>query len=186
MLNKKHKKQQGFTLIEMMVTVAVIAITLAIAVPSFTSLINGNRLTGQANEILAALILARTEAIKQNQVMVLCHSSDATNCSAAPSTGWKGWLVMREGGGIVIANGQINANRITTLASLSLSSASDSIRFTPQGLARTATNGALNGTIRVCMSSVDNNVRDIVLRSGGRAHVNSSSAASCGAPANPS
>ncbi|WP_074467441.1 GspH/FimT family pseudopilin [Rheinheimera salexigens] len=184
--NKHYKKANGFTLIELMVTVAVVAITLTVAVPSFTGLINGNRLTGQANEIIAAFILARTEAIKQNQVVVLCHSSDAATCSDAPVAGWQGWLVMREGGGTVIASGQINTGRIKALASPAVSGASDIIRFTPQGLARTSTNGALNAVLRICIPSIDNNVRDVELRSGGRARITQGASASCNAPANPS
>ena len=86
-------RQCGFTLIELMVTVAVLAIVLTVAVPSFANLVNGNRLTAQANDMLAGLILARTEAIKQNQSMLFCHSSDGETCSGAPAAGWQGWLV---------------------------------------------------------------------------------------------
>lgn len=187
--NKHYKKANGFTLIEMMVTVAVVAITLTVAVPSFTGLINGNRLTGQANEIIAAFILARTEAIKQNQIVLFCHSSDGAKCSKAPAAGWQGWLVARQtiltGAAAVIASGQINANRIKASTNPAVAT-SDVIRFTPQGLARTSTNGALNAVLRICIPSIDNNVRDVELRSGGRARITQGASASCNAPANPS
>ena len=57
--------RNGFTLIELMVTVAVLAIIIAFAVPSFVNLVENSRVTTQANTLLAAMNLARSEAIKQ-------------------------------------------------------------------------------------------------------------------------
>src|SRR3546814_3559152 len=59
-------RQHGFTFIELMLTIAVAAILLAIATPSFTSIINSNRLTGAANEMVATLQAARMEAVRLN------------------------------------------------------------------------------------------------------------------------
>lgn len=56
----------GFTLIELMVTIAVAAILLAVAVPSFRHLIISNRLTTAANDVVTALTVARSESIKRN------------------------------------------------------------------------------------------------------------------------
>lgn len=186
--------QRGFTLIELMVTVAVLAIVLTVAVPSFASLVNGNRLTAQANDILAGLILARTEAIKQNQSMIFCHSADGATCSAAPATGWQGWLVRGTIDATPIATGVMLSSNLTVLASSNVVSATfdsttNAIRFSPQGLIRSGSaNTALNGVLRVCLPSTqtDPNSRDIELRSGGRTRVVSNDVAdSCPAPANP-
>lgn len=62
---------QGFTLIELMVTISIAAILLGIAIPSFTSTITSNRLTTNANELVTALNLARSEAIKRGQHVVV-------------------------------------------------------------------------------------------------------------------
>jgi len=62
---------QGFTLIELMVTVSIAAILLGMAIPSFTSTITSNRLTTNANELVTALNLARSEAIKRGQHVVV-------------------------------------------------------------------------------------------------------------------
>ena len=70
-----------------MVTVAVLAVLAAIAVPSFTGLINANRLASQTNELLATLQFARSEAMRSNRRVTVCASSDSVNCAAA-GTAW--------------------------------------------------------------------------------------------------
>ena len=58
----RRKKIQGFTFVELIVVVAVAAILMGTAVPSFTSLMNSNRLATQANDLLGAIMIARSEA----------------------------------------------------------------------------------------------------------------------------
>jgi type IV fimbrial biogenesis protein FimT len=72
---------RGFTLVELMVTLGVIAILTVIAVPNFNSMINSNRLTTAANEIVGALNTARMEAIKRNAYTQFCSDSSSSNTS---------------------------------------------------------------------------------------------------------
>jgi type IV fimbrial biogenesis protein FimT len=63
------KLGHGFTLLELMVTVAVLAILVTVGVPSFRDLIQNNRVTTQTNELVTALNFARTEAVKRGRAI---------------------------------------------------------------------------------------------------------------------
>ncbi|KKO47432.1 hypothetical protein WG68_00570 [Arsukibacterium ikkense] len=184
----------GFTLIELMVTVAVLAIVLTVAVPSFANLVNSNRLSAQANDMLAGLILARTEAIKQNQSMLFCHTTDGENCSVPPAAGWQGWLVRGTVDTAPVATSVMLSANLRVLSSANVANATvdatgHSIRFNPQGLVRSGNaNNALNGVLRICLpdNQINPNSRDIELRSGGRTRVVSNNVAvNCPTPADP-
>lgn len=67
--------KNGFTLIELMVTIAILAIIATIAVPSFQSIIERNRTVTQANNFLSAVQLARSEAVKRRDTVTLTADS---------------------------------------------------------------------------------------------------------------
>ena len=96
--------QSGFTLIELMVTISIMAILLMIAVPSFQNATLGSKLSSFANNLVSSAHLARSEAIKRNADVTLCVSnSDGTDCG---SGGWEqGWIVL-SADGIVIQHQQ--------------------------------------------------------------------------------
>lgn len=75
---QKPNKSSGFTLIELIVTVSIAAILMAMAIPSFVETIKSNRLTTYANEFVAALNMARSEAIKRG-VQVTMRRKGATS-----------------------------------------------------------------------------------------------------------
>ena len=86
-------KSNGFTLLELMVAMTILAILLSIAVPSFSNLISSNRIENQADNFLSSLAMARSEAIKLNQQVKLCKSSDGATCTT--SGDWSvGWIIM--------------------------------------------------------------------------------------------
>lgn len=88
-------RQRGVTLIEMMVTLAVAAILLAAAVPSFSALLQNNRAAAQVNELVAAIHAARGEAIKRGFPVTVCASSNQSSCSGGSS--WtSGWIVFQD------------------------------------------------------------------------------------------
>ncbi|RVU41772.1 prepilin-type N-terminal cleavage/methylation domain-containing protein [Rheinheimera riviphila] len=174
------RADRGFSLMELMVTIAVLAITLAIAVPSFSGVIGESKLRSQAGEIQSALTFARTEAIRLNRSVVFCHSNNGTNCTVPAATGWEGWLVSAAGAALaapvlpVSRTGVIPAAPMRISSGPNLTAATHAIRFTPQGLARGfANNIPLSDLIRVCITqeSVNPNTREIQFSSGGRSRV---------------
>lgn len=89
----------GFTLVEMLITIVIMGILAAIAVPSFDNLVLSNRLSSAANRLVASAQIARGEAIKRNAAVTLCMSSDGTSCTTT-GTWDQGWIVF--GGGAVL------------------------------------------------------------------------------------
>ena len=87
------KMQSGLTLIELMVTVVVIGVLLAVAGPSFMSAIKDNRRTTYINELVSSLNLARSEAVKSNSTVAICPSSDGAACAGDNYD--SGWIVFR-------------------------------------------------------------------------------------------
>ncbi len=105
-----HRVNQGFTLVEMIITVAIAAIVLGMGVPGFQQLIRANRTVTEVNRLVTALSLARSEAVKRNATVAMCRAS-GSNCSLAPGVNWEnGWVVFTDN---VTQNGTIDAGEQT-------------------------------------------------------------------------
>lgn len=81
----------GFTLVELVIAVAIVAILAALALPSFQSSLRSNRAATATNEMLASLSLARSEAIRNNRGASICASADGAVCSGDWNDGWLVW-----------------------------------------------------------------------------------------------
>ena len=172
--------QSGFNLSELMIGIAILGISLTIAIPSFTNVTSSNQLSAQASEIQTALNLARNEAIRLNERVVFCHSANQSTCSAPSSSGWQGWIIRRAGAsigaetGTVLRQGIIDSNKVRVTSDSVFSGAQHLIVYNPQGLARSFTeNSPLSAQIQVCIANpnVTENLYNIRFNSGGRSEI---------------
>lgn len=82
---------QGFTLVEMIVALVLIALLLVMAVPRITLQVSNGRLITQTQQIHGALLTARAEAIRQSRPVMVCGSEDLLHCS---KDNWsQGWII---------------------------------------------------------------------------------------------
>src|SRR5262245_25530334 len=88
---------KGFTLLELMTAISVMAILLSIGVPSFIQIIRNNRITAQTNELVAALNVARNESIKRGIPVSVCSSTNSATCAGSGTWG-TGWIVFTDTG----------------------------------------------------------------------------------------
>ncbi len=83
------KKHPGFTLVELMVVVAIAGLVMAFAIPAMGNFIKNERLVTQINTLVGHLAYARSEAVTRRQQVILCASSNSTSCLGADwAAGW--------------------------------------------------------------------------------------------------
>lgn len=91
-------RQSGFTLVELMVTLAVVVVLIGLAVPSFQTLLVSQRLNTAADMLISDFRYARSEAIKRTNQVTICVSSNGTSCTSDAL--WKdGWIVFVDDNG---------------------------------------------------------------------------------------
>lgn len=163
------KKQSGFTIVELVIVITIMAILVAIAIPSFQQLMMTNRLASATNDLMGSLNLARSEAIRRGAWV---------NVGAAGAN-WKGgWRVYVDAN----RNGAFNAGvdeelrimqpvmpNMANFTVLGSAGVATLVSFRPDGTARDAAGGLQAGTVRVCYPMlVPENARNIRIAPGGR------------------
>jgi type IV fimbrial biogenesis protein FimT len=92
------KRQTGFSMSELMIVVAIVAILLGIGVPSYRYITNSYRMSAEVNGLLGDLQYARAEAIREGQTVTVCISTNSTACTGG--TAWAGgWIVFSDANG---------------------------------------------------------------------------------------
>jgi len=99
-----RKTQHGFSLLELVVTMTIIAILVSIGVPSFRYVTTNNRVSSEVNGLLGDMQFARAEAIKEGQTVSVCSSNDGKTCLGTAS--WSGgWVVFSDTGTVGSVDG---------------------------------------------------------------------------------
>lgn len=92
--NQKSQVNSGFTLLELMVTITVASVLAAMAFPSFKTTIQNNRLTTSANELVTALNIARSEAVKRGKFITVRKVDANSKTQISSTANWEdGWDV---------------------------------------------------------------------------------------------
>nr|WP_010132139.1 GspH/FimT family pseudopilin [Microbulbifer agarilyticus] len=168
-------RQQGLTLIELMITLAVLGVIVAIAVPGFNTMIQNTRSATLGEEMVGALQFARSEAIKRGARVTLCGSSDGSSCDG----GWTdNWIVVLDTAATDDAAAPVVANAAAVLrfweapengAAVAATQGGGSptfVRFTRRGTLGLSGSGAvtLNTSFSGCSS---NSARQITVGAAG-------------------
>lgn len=116
----KKQNQNGFTLIELMVAIMVMAIVLGIGIPSMTDFVRNSRMSGTANDLLAAMHVARSGAVSRRAPTTVCRSANPMAATPACGAG-TGWIVFVDandvdGDGLPDGDGALNAGEEILLA----------------------------------------------------------------------
>ena len=106
-------RPSGFTLVELMIAIAVLAILLAIALPSFQQSLRSNRVATATNEMVASLALARSEALRNKRGGGVCASSNGTACGANWNDGWLVWADVNGNGALDAAEAVLRYSQLS-------------------------------------------------------------------------
>jgi type IV fimbrial biogenesis protein FimT len=160
---------RGITLLELITTVAVAGVSLAIVVPSWTAFTQRSQLTAAANQVLTHLRYARSEAVHRRQPVSLCPSDDGNSCSGDPFGWHRGYIVFtdHDGDRKRTPNEPLLRvqDRLAPDLRLHTSVGRPAIRFRADGAA-----WSTNATFRLCAGDAGDN-RAVVLYGSGRARV---------------
>ena len=167
-------KAKGFTLLELVVTVAIVALLAAIALPSFQTFVEGNRLTTSANLFLTMLNYARSEAIRRGGTVSVCAGNNNTcvcNANLGCNDNWKnGYLIFSDtNSDCTIDAGQDQVLRVgDNITGDNKITGAGCFTFTPMG-GITANN---NQTVSICNATLTtNNIRNVQLSPTGQARI---------------
>lgn len=174
----------GFTLIEVLVVVAIASLLLSLAAPAMSNMVNSMRLSTAGDSFFSSLLLARSEAIKRNSRAVVCKSFTGDACTT--SGGWEqGWIVFHD----VNNNAALDAGEVVLLREQAVSHPIrltgngplvNYVSYTPMGMTSFTSGAFQAGTLTVCtQSSTSVAAREIKISISGRPRTVRTTVAQC-------
>ena len=143
---RRLRRRSGFTLIELMITIAVAAIVVAVGVPSFLRTLARHTINSQAEELQDAVRVGRNEAMKRSGPVVLCRTEESNPSHCAGSGGsWQTWVLFTDvaRSGSFAAGDAVLRQRQEASKRTTVSGEASSIRFEATGIAHTDTGSAV-------------------------------------------
>ncbi len=188
--NRKHGRIQcganrrfkGFSLVEVLTVVALIAVFLGLAAPSLRDMVQINKVSSDVGTFLADLKFARSEAIKTGRAVSVCATSNGTSCLAS-NTWHSGWIVFHDpnsSGTIDQTSDVVLRYRKSLSGSSTLVAAPElsAVTFGRMGLAANLGDGPFNFVAKA--SSSDTAARQcVLLNQVGQQTVHSAGSGSC-------
>ena len=147
-----------------MLAISVLAVLVSVAMPSLRDLLQRQRITAAANELVASVNLARQNAVFQREITLMCPSIDGAGCSG--NNRWdRGWIVFRDPDRNRAADRPEDILRVAgSVDGLIMDSAGRTlIRYRPSGFAT-----GTNLTIKLCDPENSANARAVVVSNPGR------------------
>lgn len=161
------KTQRGFSLVELMVAIAVLGILSAIAIPSFNEVIMSTKLRSYANNLVASAHLARSEAIKSNAVVKLCASNNGTSCTG----NWQnGWIVINKDNTVIERQQATSDGYLITEAG-----GTNTLNFQSTGI------GSTQAALTICRATpyVGNQEREVRISATGKPSITKTTVGAC-------
>jgi len=152
--------RNGFTIIELMFCLAFVAVITAFILPSFHNLLKQQQVKGQINNLVVMIYRARSEAIKRQQVVTICKSSDSETCGGSWSDGWIMFEDLNSDGNKNTGEPKITSGQIEYNYTLRFSAfgSTNYIRFLQTGLT-----SYHNGTFTLCPESKNKQLAKAVI-----------------------
>jgi type IV fimbrial biogenesis protein FimT len=151
---------KGFTLIELMIVIAILAILFVVAVPAYKNLQVRQKINGQANFLFSVVYQARSEAIKRSSVVTICKSNNGQACGGTWSDGWLMFADQDADGALEPSENMITAGRLDSQIDTTWSAfgSNNYIRLTQRGMTL-----AQNGTFKLCPENGDPSFARVVV-----------------------
>lgn len=164
-MTKEITQTKGLTLVELIITLAIAGVLVALATPNFSATIQNNRMATQINELQASLSLARSEAIKRNNNVTMCQSSSGSSCTG----NWQdGWIIFVDNN----FDGNVDGEEVLRVhgalaGANTLTFSQTGVIYANNGLAR----GGANGTFTLCDTRGAENAKGLIIGLSGRPYL---------------
>jgi type IV fimbrial biogenesis protein FimT len=166
-----QRRQAGYTLGELLITISIVGILASIAVPGMQNVVLNNRRVSVSNDMAYSIQLARSEAITRNQRVIVCSSKNGSSCAGASD--WsEGWIAFNDANGDKAPGGTSESVLLYSVGNDSITitplTFTDSFTYRPNGRVMGISVGASTGEFVFCDRRGAAHARVLRLRSSGR------------------